>query len=75
MITIKELNNNVLNVCSCCTSHTSSRPKEIDEIMGGVVADKMFELQFIHRNVSSTINLCDECLKDLKNKIDEFIGA
>lgn len=64
MITIKELNNNVLNECSC-SSHTSSRQKEIDEIMGGVVADKMFELQFICRNVSSTIKFCDEYLKEL----------
>lgn len=71
MITIKELNNKEWNNCNCCSSHTSSMPKEIDEIMGGKVADRIFELSFEHHNILS-IKLCDECLKELKDKINEL---
>ena len=73
MINVVELNNKELNRCNSCSSHTSSMPKEIDEIMGSKVADKIFELSFRYSNVISTVRLCDECLKELKNKIDEIV--
>lgn len=72
MITIKELNNKELNRCNSCSSHTSSMPKEIDEIMGSKVADRIFELSFKHHNVTLSVRLCNECLKELKDKINEL---
>ncbi len=74
MITIKELNNKEWNNCNCCSSHTSSMPKEIDEIMGGKVAGRIFELSFGHHNFATCVTLCDGCLKDLYDKLDSVRG-
>ena len=73
MITIKELNNKELNRCNSCSSHTSSMPKEIDEIMGSKVADRIFELSFKHHNNTLCVKLCNECLKDLYDKLDSVM--
>lgn len=72
MIKIKELDNKELNRCNSCSSHTSSMPKEIDEIMGSKVTDRIFELSFGYRNITMCVLLCDECLKELKDKINEL---
>lgn len=73
MITIKELNNKELNRCNSCSLHTSSMLKEIDEIMGSKVADRIFELSFKHCNNTLCVKLCNECLKDLYDKLDSVM--
>ena len=71
MIDIVNLGNSRYNTYSCCSAHTSSM-KDIDEIMGDKVADNMFELNFHSGNLITTVRLCDECLKELKDKINEL---
>lgn len=71
MIEIVNLGNSRYNTCSCCSARTSSM-KDIDEIMGHKVADNMFELNFHGGNLITTVRLCNECLKELKDKINEL---
>jgi hypothetical protein len=71
MIDIVNLGNNYYNTCSCCSAQTSSM-KDIDEVMGHKVANNMFELNFHGGNLITTVRLCDECLKELKDKINEL---
>lgn len=71
MIDIVNLGNSRFNTCSCCSARTSSM-KDIDELMGDKVADNMFELNFHGYNLTTTVRLCDECLKELKDKINEL---
>lgn len=68
MIDIVILDSRYNHSCSCCLSRTSF-VKDIDEIMGSKVADSMFELTFHDGNLTTTIRLCNECLKELKDKI------
>lgn len=73
MVEIKELNPRTCNCCNSCLSGTLSNPKEIDEIMGHKVAEKLFKVSVGYGNSTSSVILCDACLKDLCNKLDSVM--
>ena len=73
MVEVKELEPGVCNCCNSCLSRISSNPKEIDEIMGHNVAEKLFKVSVGYDNSTSSVILCDACLKDFLSKVNKSI--
>ena len=58
--------------CNVCLA-TTKEETEIDKVMGAQHTDKLFELTIGGGNGGFEIILCKDCLKELKDKIEQEI--